>query len=155
MLRRDRTTPVQLSTSSVNLNKSGMCPSRPALVSEGPVSLLYPWRLHTHSHTHTHSGSVRPNYLLENAGTHEAPDRYREPTQGSLTQLHAHSETKGISCLCLNPSALDTFQLPTPHMDLLRTDLSPITEALGPDLSPGPSQSGTVYCSCGKRGQDD
>ena len=83
-----------------------MCPSTPALESKGPVSSLYSLRLHTHT------DSERPNYLLENAGTQEAPDRYQEPTEDSLTQLHAHSETKGISCLCLNPSALDTFRLP-------------------------------------------
>lgn len=105
------TTSVQLSTSSVTLNKSGMCLSTSALESEGPVTSLYPWRSHTHTCTYT--GSERPNYLLENAGTQEAPDWYQEPTQGSLTQPHAHSETKGISCLCLNPWALDTSQLPS------------------------------------------
>ena len=87
-------------------------------------------------YTHTHTGSEMPNYLLENTGTQEAPDRYKEPTQGSLIQLQAHSETKGISCLCLNPLALDTFRLP-PYIDLLRTDLSSINEALGPVLALG------------------
>lgn len=54
----------------------------------------------------------------------------------SLTQLHAHSETKGISCLCLNPFGFGYISVPL-YMDLLRTDLSSITEALGPDLALG------------------
>lgn len=67
----------------------------PTLKSEKPVPSPYSWRLHT--------GSERPNYQQENASTQEAQDQYQEPTQGSLTQPRAHSETKGILCLSLNP----------------------------------------------------
>ena len=165
------TTSVQLSTSSVTLNKSGMCPFTSTLGSEGglyPHCIYGDYKLrHTHTHTHTHTpnthththinihtDSERSNYLLENAGTMEAPDGHQEPTQGSLATAPCPQRNKGDFVSLFKSSGFGCISVPPPYGPFKNRFILHYL-GTGPTSGPGRAQSCTVSRSCGKRGHDD
>lgn len=131
MLGHEWTTSVQLSASSVTLNKRGMYPSVSALETDCIHGNYMHTHYHTGAHTHTQS-SGSPNYPLETAGTHEAPDQYRELTHSASCP----QRNKG-DFMSLFKSLGFGYISARPYMDLLRPDLSSITEEPGPDLALG------------------
>lgn len=116
MLRSDWTTSVQLSTSSVTLNTSGMCPSTPTLESEGPASSLYSWRLHTHW--------LREAQLPAGKCWHPRGPRPIPRAHTRLTQSTSCPQRNKGDFMSLFKSFGFGYISAPPYMDLLRTDLS-------------------------------